>query len=322
MSKNVLITGITGQDGSYLAELLLEKGYNVFGTVRRQSLDENQDKRVKHISSDIHWIFADMSDGDSIAKAVEESKPDEIYNLAAMSHVMVSSSVPEFTFKVNAIGVLHILESAKRFAPEARIYQASTSEMFGNSSNIDGSQNEDTPMIPVSPYGISKLAAYHLIRHYRTGHGMFACNGILMNHESPRRGINFVSSKICCAVAMIVKGKQKTLELGNIDSYRDWGHAKDYVNAMWMINNHVVADDFVVSTESSHSVRDMLKYVFSKFDMNYEDYVVKNPVFMRPQELTNLKGESSKLRNVFDWKPTYTFETLLDEMVEHYLKVV
>lgn len=320
--KNALITGITGQDGSYLAELLLDKGYNVYGTVRRQSLDENQDKRVKHISSDINWIFADMSDGDSIAKAVELSKPDEIYNLAAMSHVMVSSSVPEFTFKVNTVGVLHILESAKRFSPEARIYQASTSEMFGNSSNADGSQNENTPMIPVSPYGISKLAAYHLIKHYRAGHGLFACNGILMNHESPRRGMNFVSSKICHAVAMIVKGKQDKLELGNIDSYRDWGHAKDYVYAMWMINNHTVADDFVVSTESSYSVRDMLKYVFSKFNMNYEDYVVKNPAFMRPQELTNLKGESSKLRNTFDWKPTYTFETLLDEMVEYFIGIV
>lgn len=322
MSRHALITGISGQDGSYLAELLLEKGYEVYGTVRRQSLDENQDKRVAHISSDIRWIFADMSDGDSISKAVEISKPDEIYNLAAMSHVMVSSSVPEFTFKVNATGVLHILESAKRFKPDARIYQASTSEMFGNCLNQDGSQNENTKMEPVSPYGISKLAAYHLIKHYRAGHDMFASNGILMNHESPRRGINFVSSKICRAVAMIVKGKQKTLELGSIDSYRDWGHAKDYVKAMWLINNHTIADDFVVSTGLSYSVRDMLKYVFGKFDMNYEDYVVKNQEFMRPQELTNLKGDSSKLRSTFGWAPVYTFETLLDEMVEHYFKVV
>jgi GDPmannose 4,6-dehydratase len=318
MSKKAFITGINGQDGSYLAEYLLSLGYEVHGMVRRNSMAENQDIRIANISNKIVTHYGDLLDESSIDRLLFDLKPDEIYNIGAQSHVKISFEIPQFTVKTNALGVLNMLEAYRRFCPNAKFYQASSSEMFGNSQDSDGFQRETTPMHPVSPYGCSKLFGYSIVRNYRKAYGLHAVNGILFNHESPRRGSNFVTNKVVKTAVQIYRGVTDKLELGNLDSYRDWGHSKDYVKAMHKIINHETPDDFVVSTGETHSVREMVDYVFRRLDMNYQDYVVQNPAFMRPEELKYLKGDSTKARTVLGWKPEYTFETLLDEMIEHW----
>jgi len=317
--KKALITGINGQDGSYLAEYLLSLGYEVHGMVRRNSMAENQDSRVLHISDQITTHYGDLLDESSIDRILHETKPDEIYNVAAQSHVRISFDMPQFTVKTNALGVLNMLESYRRICPEAKFYQASSSEMFGNSVDDDGFQRESTPMHPVSPYGCSKMFGYSIVKNYRNSYKLHATNGILFNHESPRRGSNFVTNKVVKTAVQIHLGLATRLELGNLDSHRDWGHSKDYVRAMHMILNNPQPDDFVVSTMETHSVRDMTKYVFSRLNMNYEDYVVQNKIFMRPEELEYLKGDSTKARTILGWKPLYTFEQMLDEMIEYWI---
>ena len=323
MKKRACVFGINGQDGSYLAEYLVSLGYEIFGMVRRNSICEHQDSRIHHLlgNRDLHTIYGDLLDLHSIYKILKLANPHEIYNVAAQSHVRISSDVPEFTVKTNALGVLNILEAYKEICPEAHFYQASSSEMFGNCIDEDGYQRETTPMHPTSIYGCAKVFGYNVIRYYRRAYGLFACNGILFNHESPRRGRNFVTNKVVNGAVRIKLGLQDKLELGNMDSYRDWGHSKDYVRAMWAILNHSIADDFVIATGKTHSIRDLCNYVFSALNMNYKDYVVQNKKYMRPEELKYLKGDSSKARKDLGWKPDYTFETLLDEMIDNWVNI-
>ena len=318
--KTALITGIGGQDGSYLSEYLLSLGYDVYGMFRRHSVAENQNYRLHKLDSRIKGFYGDMLDYPSLSRIVREVQPDEIYNLAAMSHVRISFDMPSFTIKTNALGVLHLLEIYRTECPHAKFYQASSSEMFGNSIDHDGVQRLTTPMNPVSPYGCAKVMGYNLVKHYRNAYGLHACNGILFNHESPRRGSNFVTNKVVKGAVSIKYGLMDKLELGNMDSYRDWGHSKDYVRAMHSIINHDTPDEFIVATGKTHSVRDLCKIVFDKLGMNYADYVVQNPKYMRPEELKYLKGDPSKAREILGWKPEYTFETMLDEMIERWLE--
>ena len=320
MTKKALITGITGQDGSYLSELLLSKGYDVYGIIRRHSVAENQDARIQHVNSNIETFYGDLLDYPSLVRIVSDVKPDEIYNLGAMSHVRISFDMPSFTIQTNAMGVLNMLEVYRTIVPDAKFYQASSSEMFGNTVDEDGVQRLSTPMNPVSPYGCAKVMGYNLVRHYRHAYNLHACNGILFNHESPRRGSNFVTNKVVKHAVEIKKGIREKLELGNLDSYRDWGHSKDYVRAMHMIVNHSEPDEFIVATGQTHSVRDLCNVVFSKLDMNYEDYVVQNPKYMRPEELKYLKGDPSKAWEVLGWRPQYTFESMLEEMIDRWDK--
>jgi len=319
--KRAFITGIAGQDGSYLAEYLVEQGYEVFGIVRRNSIPEHQHNRIDHLP-DIKFEYGDVLDIHSLERMVRLAKPHEIYNLAAQSHVRISFDVPQFTAQTNALGVLNMLEVYRTFAPDAKFYQASSSEMFGNSIDEDGYQRETTIMSPVSPYGCAKVFGYNIVRNYRKSYNLFACNGILFNHESPRRGSNFVTSKVVKGAVEISKGLKDKLYLGNMDSCRDWGHSKDYVRAMHAILNHNQPDDFVVATGETRSIRDLCSYVFSKLNLKYEDYIEIDPRFLRPQELKVLKGDSSKIRNTLKWAPEYSFETLMDEIIEHWQKVL
>jgi len=315
-----LITGISGQDGSYLTEYLLELGYDVYGIVRRHSVAENQSARLVDTNHKIKTFYGDLTDELSLYRIVEEVKPDEVYNLAAMSHVRISTDMPAFTIKTNSLGVLNMLEVVRTIVPNAKFYQASSSEMFGNSIEPGGMQTLTTPMHPVSPYGCSKVLAYNLVRHYRNGFKMHACNGILFNHESPRRGTNFVTNKVVKTAVQIKKGIVDHLELGNMDSCRDWGHSYDYVRGMHKIINHEVPDDFIIATGDTYSVRDMCDHVFARLDMDYKDYVVQNPKYMRPEELKYLRGDSSKIRKTLGWEPTYTFASMLDEMIEYWME--
>ena len=316
--KRALITGISGQDGSYLAEHLLSKEYEVHGIVRRHSVAENQDIRIKHLDNKINTHYGDLLDPFSINRIMTEVKPDEIYNLGAMSHVRISFDMPAFTIQTNANGVLNILESYRTIVPKAKFYQASSSEMFGNCVEENGSQNENTQMKPVSPYGCAKLLGFNLVRHYRHAYNLHACNGILFNHESPRRGSNFVTNKVVKTAVEISKGKKDKLILGNLDSYRDWGHSKDYVRAMNLIINHHTPDDFVVATGKTFSVRDLCKVTFDNLDLDYTKYVVQDDKFRRPEELNYLCGDSTKTRQVLGWEPEYTFEAMIKEMVDYW----
>jgi GDPmannose 4,6-dehydratase len=319
--KKAFITGIAGQDGSYLAEYLVGLGYEVHGTIRRNSTPEHQESRISHLDGVVNTYYSDLTDYASVHKLLKSIQPDEIYNIGAQSHVRISFDIPIFTAQTNAVGVLNILEAYKDACPSARFYQASSSEMFGSSVDEDGYQRETTRMTPVSPYGCSKVFGYNIVRNYRKSYGLFATNGILFNHESPRRGSNFVTNKVVKSAVRIKLGLENQLELGNLDAYRDWGHSKDYVRAMHSIINHDVADDFVVATGETRSVRDMCKYVFGKLDLNYEDYVVQNQKHLRPEELPYLKGDSTRARTILGWKPEYTFESMMDEMIEHWNQI-
>ncbi len=318
--KKAFITGINGQDGSYLAEYLLGLGYEVHGIVRRNSVSENQQNRFSDdVRERLKINYGDLLDQGSLERLLGEIQPDEIYNLAAQSHVRVSYEIPQFTVQTNALGVLNILEAYRRACPTAKFYQASSSEMFGNSVDEDGFQRETTRMTPVSPYGCSKVFAYNIVKNYRNAYNLHACNGILFNHESPRRGSNFVTNKVVKTAVRIKLGLEDKLELGNMDSYRDWGHSKDYVRAMHLIINNELPEDFVVSTMQTHSVREMVEYVFGKLDLDYNQYVSQNLKFLRPEELKYLKGDSTKIRTQLGWEPEYTFETMLDEMIEYWI---
>ena len=320
--KKALITGIAGQDGSYLTEYLLSLDYEVHGIVRRNSVAENQQYRVEGIRGDLHIYYGDLTDQTSLEKILTEVKPDEIYNLAAQSHVRISYDIPQYTVQTNALGVINMLEAYKRLCPNSGFYQASSSEMFGLSVENDNFQRETTVMNPVSPYGCAKVFGYNIVRHYRRAYGLHACNGILFNHESPRRGSNFVTSKVIKNACMIKLGMLDKLELGNMDSFRDWGHSKDYVRAMHMIINYDIADDFVVSTMETRSVRQMCDIVFKHLGLNYQDYVVQNSKYLRPEELPYLKGDSTKIRTILGWKPTYTFEEIMQEMTDHWMDIL
>ena len=322
MKKKAFITGINGQDGSYLSEYLLEKDYKVYGIVRRNSIAEHQESRIDHlIGNGVETEYGDLLDVSSLERMIRTIQPDEIYNIAAQSHVRISMDIPQFTVQTNALGLLNILEAFKNNCPTARFYQASSSEMFGRTVDEDGYQRETTKMSPTSPYGCTKVFGYNMVQHYRNAYNLFATNGILFNHESPRRGSNFVTNKVVKAAVKIKKGLQEKLALGNMDAYRDWGHSKDYVRAMHMIINHTEPDDFVCATGVTNSVRDMCDYVFSRLDINYKDFVIQDKRFLRPEELKYLRGDSTKLRTTFGWKPEYTFETLMDEMIDHWLTI-
>ena len=322
MSKRkAFITGINGQDGSYLAEHLLEKDYEVYGIVRRNSDYRHDGSRIAHLENDVNIDYGDLLDPSSLQRNLSTIKPDEIYNIGAQSHVRISFDIPQFTVQTNALGVLNMLEAYRYHCPKARFYQASSSEMFGRTVDEDGYQRETTKMEPTSPYGCAKVFGYNMVRHYRFAHKLFAVNGILFNHESPRRGSNFVTNKVVISAVKIKLGLEDKLELGNLDAYRDWGHSKDYVRAMNMIINHTEPDDFVVSTGRTHSVGDMCNYVFGKLGMVSTDYISQDPRYMRAEELKYLRGDCSKIKKVLGWKPEYTFEAMMDEMIEHWMGV-
>jgi GDPmannose 4,6-dehydratase len=319
-----LITGIGGQDGSYLAEFLLEKGYEVWGTVKRNSVAENQTSRLEEIYPQLlgKLQYADLTDIASLISVIQQCQPDEIYNLAAQSHVRISFDQPIYTAQATGIGTLNLLEAIRLTKPDAKMYQASSSEMFGNSIDEDGFQRETTPLVPVSPYGCAKVYSYNICNNYKNSYGMFVSNGILFNHESPRRGTNFVTNKVVKGAVMIKKGLKKDLSLGNMDATRDWGHAKDYVKAMWMMLQQDEPGNFVCSTGVSHSVKDLVAYTFGKLDLDWKQYIKQDPKFLRPEELEDLKGDSTKLRTTTGWKPEYTFETMIDEMIEYWMETL
>jgi len=320
MNKKItLITGINGQDGSYLAEFLLSKNYEVHGTLKRNSVSKNQTSRLDNVYDNVKLHYADLTDISSLISIIQKVMPDEIYNLAAQSHVRISFDQPIYTTNVTGLGTLNLLEAVKLIKPDTKIYQASSSEMFGNSIDSDGYQRETTPMNPVSPYGCAKVFSYNICRNYRHSYNMFISNGILFNHESPRRGTNFVTNKVCKEAVKIKLGLSNELKLGNLEATRDWGHAKDYVKAMWGILQLDTSDDFVCSTGISHSVKDLCEYVFSKLKLDWEKYVKQDEKFLRPEELHNLKGDSSKLISKIGWTHDYTFESMLDEMINYWL---
>ena len=326
IKRKALITGINGQDGSYLAEFLIDKGYEVYGTIKRNSVSENQTARLDSVYEKIknNLIYADLLDVPSLIHALKISNPDEVYNLAAQSHVRISFDQPIYTAQATGLGTLNLLEAIRIHNPNIKMYQASSSEMFGNSIDDDGFQRESTPMNPVSPYGCAKVFSYNICRNYRNSYNLFVSNGILFNHESPRRGINFVTNKVVKGAVEISLGKKEKLALGNLKASRDWGHAKDYVRAMWMILQQDNSDDFVCATGITNTVEDLVKYTFDKLDMNWLDHVEIDPKFFRPEELDVLKGDPSKLKKVTGWEPNYSFTTMIDEMiyywVDHYNK--
>jgi GDPmannose 4,6-dehydratase len=319
MKKKALIIGISGQDGSYLAEHLLDYNYEVYGIVRRHSVAENQNFRISSLKN-IKTYYGDLLDSQSIIEIIKKIKPTEIYNLGAMSQVQVSFNIPKFTIETNGLALIDLLEYFRKNFKDVKFYQASSSEMFGNSIEKNGFQKLTTNMQPVSPYGCAKLLAYNLVNHYRHAYGLFLCNGILFNHESPRRGSNFISTKIIKAAVEIKKGLRNKLEVGNLDSFRDWGHSKDYVRAMRLILNYKIPRNWIVATGKSYSVRNLITYVFKKLDLNFKKHVVINKKYIRPHELNFLRGDSKETRSKLNWKPSYTFEKMIDEMLNHWIK--
>lgn len=314
MEKRALVTGITGQDGSYLAELLLEKGYKVYGVRRRTSTPILVN--IEHIKNEIEFIDGDLQDLSSLERAVRYSKPDEVYNLGAQSFVGSSWEQPILTGQATAMGVTNILEAIRFFRPEAKFYQASSSEMFGKVVEVP--QKESTPFYPRSPYGVAKLYGHWITVNYRESYDMFACSGILFNHESPRRGIEFVTRKISDAVARIKLGLQNELRLGNLDAQRDWGYAKDYVECMWLMLQQEKPDDYVVATGETHSVREFCEIAFNLVGLNYKDFVAVDPKFFRAAEVDLLIGNPSKAAKKLNWNPAKcSFENLVRMMVEN-----
>jgi GDPmannose 4,6-dehydratase len=311
--KKALITGLTGQDGSYLAELLLEKGYEVYGLIRRTSTSSVE--RIKHILDRLKIIQGDIGDTSSLFHAIKSIEPDEVYNLAAMSFVPQSWVEPVSTGNITGLGVARILEAIRKSDLNVKFYQASSSEMFGKVQEVP--QTEKTPFYPRSPYGVAKVYAYWLTVNYRESYGMFACNGILFNHESPRRGHEFVTKKITSAVARIKLGLQKELRLGNLDAKRDWGYAGDYVKSMWMMLNHTKPDDYVICTGEAHTVKELVEEAFKCVGIkNWEDYVKIDKQFLRPAEVNSLIGDYSKARKTLGWKPEVSFKQLVEMMVK------
>jgi GDPmannose 4,6-dehydratase len=308
-----LITGVTGQDGSYLAELLLSKGYEVHGLVRRSSSPNTG--RIDHILDRIILHTSDLCDTSSLNRILLTVKPDEIYNLGAMSHVLISFEEPEYTADADAVGVLRLLEAVRANCPEARFYQASSSELFGKVQETP--QTETTPFYPRSPYGIAKQFAYWTVINYRESYNLFASNGILFNHESPRRGDSFVTRKITQAAAKIKCGWQGELLLGNLDAKRDWGYAKEYVEAMWLMLQQPQSDDFVIATGETHTIRDLLCVAFGHLDLDWRQYVGVDPKYFRPAEVDILQGDASKAKRILGWEPKTKFKELIEMMVDH-----
>lgn len=305
-----LITGITGQDGYYLSELLVEKGYEVTGMIRRRS-----STTTTHLNHAVSFVEADLTDQSSLDKVVSDLKPDEIYNLAAQSFVPTSFTHPVMTADVTGLGLTRLLESVRRYSPASRVYQASSSEMFGNAPHSP--QNEETPFNPQSPYGVAKVYAHLIAKHYRSAYNMFVSCGICFNHESERRGADFVTRKITLAVGKIKRGEQATLKLGNPHALRDWGHAEDYVRGMWMMLQQDEPADFVLATGSTHSVRDFAKEAFRVADMDYENHVTWDVGLYRPGEVNQLCGDAFKARKVMGWEPQIGFQELVQRMVEN-----
>jgi GDPmannose 4,6-dehydratase len=310
--RKAFITGITGQDGSYLAEILLEKDYDVYGMIRRSSSFNTA--RVDHIFKEIELVFGDLTDASSLNQLMRTIRPDEVYNLGAQSHVRVSFDIPEYTADSGAMGTLRLLDAIREEGVEARFYQASSSEMFGKVHEVP--QNEETPFHPRSPYGVGKVFSYWITRNYREAYGMFATNGILFNHESPRRGPTFVTRKITRAVGAILRGEQDTLALGNLDAKRDWGYARDYMEGAWRMLQADEPDDFVLATGETHSVEEFLEEAFGYVDLDWHDYVTFDERYLRPSEVDLLIGDASKAREKLGWEPTVRFQELVRMMVD------
>jgi GDPmannose 4,6-dehydratase len=321
MNKTALIIGANGQDASYLAEFLIEKNYIVHGTIRRNSVPESQTTRIQHLHDKglITLHYADLTDPISIETVIQKLQPNEIYHLAAQSHVQISFDLPQYTLDVNGGGTLAVLEAVRRFSPHSKVYHAATSEMFGNSSDVDGFQRETTPMVPVSPYGCAKLYAHTLCRNYAQSYGIFVCSGILFNHESPRRGINFVTNKVALQAAKIHLGMADKLVLGNLDAKRDWGHAKDYIEGMWLMLQQETPDSYVLATGETRSVREMVEYVFNRVDLDVNKYVQTADKYCRPEELHYLRGDATKARTILGWNPKISFGAMMDEMVDYWV---
>jgi GDPmannose 4,6-dehydratase len=310
--KTALITGITGQDGSYLAEFLLEQGYKVCGMVRRSSTVNYE--RIAHIQNQLNLIQGDLLDQNSLIQALRAAEPDEVYNLGAQSFVPTSWNQPVLTGEFTALGVTRMLEAIRAVNPKIRFYQASTSEMFGKTQETP--QNEKTPLYPRSPYGVAKVYGHWITVNYRESYGIFCCSGILFNHESPRRGLEFVSRKVTNAAAKIKLGLQKELRMGNLDARRDWGYAGDYVEAMWLMLQQEEPEDYVIATGISHSVKDLVEVAFSHLGLDWQDYVKYDPMLFRPADVDHLLGDPSKAKAKLGWKPKVTFEELVKMMTD------
>lgn len=316
MSQHALITGITGQDGSYLAELLLEKGYEVYGMVRRSSVERFD--RVEHIKDKLHLIQGDLTDQSSLDEAIKTIQPDEVYNLAAQSFVPTSWNQPTLTAEVTAVGATRLLEALRKHKPDAKYYQASSSEMYGKVQQVP--QSEETPFYPRSPYGVAKVYAHYITVNYRESYNLFAVSGILFNHESPRRGLEFVTRKVTDGVARIKLGLAAELRMGNLDAKRDWGYAGDYVKAMWLMLQQDAPEDYVIATGKTHSVKNLLEVAFDCAGLSWDGHVVIDPKFIRPAEVDLLIGDPAKAKKNLGWEPEVSFEDLIRMMVESDLK--